>query len=456
MTNRHPSSAREVALQVLVKVDRDLAYSNLLLHQAIAGQNLARIDAALVTELVYGTIQRQNTLDFYLSRFLRQGADKLELWVRVLLRLSLFQILYLDRIPPHAAVNEAVNIAKSRGHRGVAGLVNGVLRSLLREKSSLRIPQNLPADERLSLIHSHPLWLIRRWIAQYGMARTEAICAANNVPPRTSLRANALQIKREKLREKLTAAGYAAVLSEVSPDGIVVSGGGNPAQTELFRQGYFSIQDESSMLVARAVDPQPGMTVLDCCAAPGGKTTHLAERMRNVGTIWANDLHIHKKQLIEAQADRLRLSIIRATVGDAARLGERFAPHTFDRVLLDAPCSGLGVIRRKPEMKWRKTDADIEGLTKIQLSLLKAAAPLVKPGGILVYSTCTTVPAENEEMVRTFLAEAPEFAEDDELPRLMPADVWNKAGFGAGMLKITPDLWQTDGFFIARLRKQTG
>ena len=302
-----PSSAREVALDVLVRVDEEGAYSNLLLNTTLQKSGLSREDAGLTTELVYGTISRLITLDFVLETFVSKGIAKLQPWVRSLLRLSLYQILYLDRIPPHAAVNEAVNISKKRGHQGISGMVNGVLRSVLRAGDLPVFPEKLSEAKRISLQHSHPLWMVKRWIAEYGAETAEAICVANNEPPAVSVRVNTTMISREKILDEMQEQGLNATVSEVSPYGIVVKGGGNMALTSWYRDGFLSIQDESSMLVAEAVAPEPGMKVLDCCAAPGGKSSHMAEIMKDEGQIYANDLHLHKAKLISDQAERLGL-----------------------------------------------------------------------------------------------------------------------------------------------------
>ncbi|WP_270171988.1 16S rRNA (cytosine(967)-C(5))-methyltransferase RsmB [Paenibacillus sp. SYP-B4298] len=453
-----PLSAREIALDTLCRVEADQAYSNLQLNQALQAAKLSRADASLATELVYGTLQRQGTLDYWLSRFVAKGVRKLEPWVRQLLRMSVYQLVYLDRIPPHAAVNEAVQIAKRRGHAGIAGMVNGVLRNMLRRRGELEIPAGLPAAERIALAHSHPQWLVERWIAAYGEQTAEAMCAASNEPPSSSVRINARRASREQVLEQLSGQGAAARASELAPQGIIVDRGGNLADTAFFRDGWWTVQDESSMLVAEVANPQPGMQVVDCCAAPGGKTTHLAEKMDDQGQVFANDLHPHKLKLIEQQAARLGLSSIRTMSGDARALAEKLEPGAFDVVLLDAPCSGLGVIRRKPELKWNKTPEDIEGVAQVQRRLLDACSALVKPGGTLVYSTCTVERRENEEQVERFVREHEEFELDPDWPQPLLAALREKGAIGAafdGMAQLLPHHAGSDGFFIARLRRRS-
>ncbi|WP_339831371.1 16S rRNA (cytosine(967)-C(5))-methyltransferase RsmB [Paenibacillus sp. FSL R7-0272] len=445
------TSARALAVKVLSAVEQDGAYSNLELNRRLKEADLSSADAGLATELVYGTIARRNTLDYYLERFVAKGTAKLQPWVRSLLRISAYQLIYLDRIPEHAVVSEAVNLAKKLGHQGISGMVNGVLRNMIRNKEQLHVPSHLPVAERISLEHSHPLWMVERWIAQYGEETTEAICRANNEPPAVSIRVNTTMTTRDKLMEEMVSSGAVVEASHLSPDGILVRSGGNMALTSWYRDGLFSVQDESSMLVAEAVAPEEGQKVLDCCAAPGGKTAHIAEKMRDRGRIIANDVHAHKRELILDQAERLGLSCIDAVTGDALDLDKRYAESSFDRILLDAPCSGLGVIRRKPDVKWTKSSSDIEDISSLQRELLDCVAPLLKPGGILVYSTCTIESAENEDMVADFLDRHPEY-------KAIETSAWSQPGSREwkavnGGVQILPQYAHSDGFYIARLTK---
>ncbi|KIL41201.1 16S rRNA methyltransferase [Gordoniibacillus kamchatkensis] len=443
------ATARSAALDVLTRVEEQGAYSNLLLGQTLQKSGLARPDAALATELVYGTIQRLNTIDYFLAKFVKGGLGKLEPWVRNLLRLSYYQLAYLERVPDHAVVNEAVNLAKRRGHAGIAGMVNGTLRSVIRERASLAVPDGLPPAEALALRESHPAWLVRRWIDRFGLAAAERICAANNAAPHVSVRANALRGSREELLRELQQQGVDAAPSALAPQGLVLRGAGSVASLPQFAAGKLSIQDESSMLVAELLDPRPGMTVLDCCAAPGGKTTHIAEKMRDDGVVWASDVHEHKQKLIGDQAARLGLRCIRALTADARELAGRFPPASFDRILLDAPCTGFGVIRRKPDLKWAKEPGDIAAINAIQRDILERVHGLLKPGGILVYSTCTIEREENEDTVGRFLSEHPEFSLDTDIDVILPDDLRPFTG----MLTILPYQFGSDGFFIARMRK---
>ncbi|WP_058301652.1 16S rRNA (cytosine(967)-C(5))-methyltransferase RsmB [Gorillibacterium timonense] len=478
-------SAREAALDILTRVEKDRSYSNLLLGNTLERLSLSRADAGLATELVYGTIQRKNTIDYHLARFVKGGLVKLEPWVLSLLRMSFYQLVFLDRIPAHAAVSEAVNIAKRRGHSGISGMVNGVLRSILRQKDQLALAEGLSESERIALTQSHPEWLVNRYVARYGEAAAEAILAANNEAPHASVRVNRLKTSPDQLAREMAVNGLDAHLSELPVPGLVIESGGNMAGTDWFKNGMLSLQDESSMLVAEALAPEPGMRVLDCCAAPGGKTAHLAEAMENTGEVVSCDVHPHKEALIAGQAKRLGLSIVKTVVSDARELSKQYPPESFDCILLDAPCSGLGVIRRKPELKWTKREEEIAELAALQQELLEAVHGLLKPGGVLVYSTCTTEPEENSAQVTAFLNRHPEFHPVSFPEKLIhgfasvqPATVSEPLSENAtkqatagrrrpsaeriavltdeargGTLQLLPSDFGTDGFFIARLGK---
>nr|WP_276203322.1 16S rRNA (cytosine(967)-C(5))-methyltransferase RsmB [Cohnella thermotolerans] len=454
---RKPAGPREVALRVLERVERQGAYSGLELNRMLTEAELSRPDAALATEIVYGTIQRLNTIDFVLAPRVKGWPNKVEPWVRSLLRLSYYQLRWLDRVPAHAVTDEAVRIAKRRGHAGIAGLVNGVLRGLLREGVAPTLPAGLDEAVRIALEHSHPRWLVERFIAAYGEAAAEAICAAGNEPPRASARVNPLRAERGELLKAMAAEGIDARPSELAPAGIVATRAGSLAATPWFREGRITVQDESSMLVAAVAAPEPGMRVLDCCAAPGGKSTHLAELMGDRGEVIANDIHPHKEALIAQQAERLGLTCIRTTVGDAAELAAKLPAASMDVVLLDAPCSGFGVIRRKPEIKWNKTAEDVASLADLQRRLLAQAGQLVRPGGTLVYSTCTIAPEENEEAVRGFLREHPDFFLDPGWPAEIVQTLKRAGALPVpfeGMAQLLPHQFGSDGFFIARMKRR--
>lgn len=451
-------TARDVALEVLVQVEKEHSYSNLQLNQALQVANLPRVDAGLATELVYGTIQRLNTIDGVLEQKVQRGLSKLKPWMRNLLRMTAYQLHYLDRIPAHAAINEAVTIAKRRGGQSMGGFANGVLRAIMREPQLWETSAGSDPVSRIVWEHSHPAWLVSNWVEAYGEEETAAMCESNNRPPHGSVRVNALRTNREKLLADMRAEGLNAMPSSLSKDGIVAEGAGNLALSQWYRNGELSVQDESSMLVVEALRPEAGMRVLDCCAAPGGKTTHIAERMGNTGEVVANDVHAHKVALIADQAERLGLTSVATMNVDASTLGRELTAGSFDAVLLDAPCTGFGVIRRKPDIKWAKRPEDVASIASLQADLLDQAAQLVRPGGRLVYSTCTVERAENEDVVRRFLAHAAEegWELDDTWKAALPAEPLAAAlkRSPEGMLQVLPHDAESDGFFIACLKKR--
>ncbi|MDE5413018.1 16S rRNA (cytosine(967)-C(5))-methyltransferase RsmB [Alkalihalobacterium chitinilyticum] len=443
---------RDVALDVLLQIEKNQAYSNLLLNQTVKKANLDQRDVGLLTEIVYGTVQRRDTLDFYLEPFIKKGVKKLDDWVRVLLRLSLYQMIYLDRVPDRAIVHEAVTIAKRRGHQGISGMVNGVLRNVRRQE--LRSFDEVKDDvNRLAIETSHPLWLVRRLVAQYGFEEARQMCLTNLEPPQVTVRVNQTKASIEEAIELLSQEGIDTVRGYLSNDALIIEKG-NVTHTEAFKNGVITIQDESSMLVARALAPEEGMHVLDCCAAPGGKSTHLAEQMNDKGRVTALDLHDHKVKLIQQLCERLQLKSVAGKTMDARLAKDSFEKASFDAILVDAPCSGLGVIRRKPDIKWTKSVKDIEAIQNIQKEILTAVVPLLKPGGRLVYSTCTIDRTENEEMVQWFLDSHDDFRLDSSLSERLPQHISEKAKFEEGSLTILPHHFNTDGFFITAMIKQ--
>lgn len=438
-----------MALDILVRVEKEQAYSNLLLHSAIEKSDLSTTEKSLLTEIVYGTITWKLRLDYVLAQYCK-NLNKLDLWVLVLLRLSLYQLLFLDRIPPYAIVNEAVNIAKKRGHKGIVGFVNGVLRGYLRDPKKAEIPKDFDPIKRISIEYSHPEWLVKRWIEIYGEDTTEKICNANNQPEKVSIRINRLKSTPDLVQTRLIEEGVDVELPAIYPFALQIVNKGNPTSLNSYQEGLFSIQDESSMIVAHLLDPKPGMNVLDACAAPGGKTTHIAELMDNQGRIIANDLHEHKERFIQEQANRLGITIIQTMSGDALDLLQHDI-GTFDRILLDAPCTGFGVIRKKQDIKWNKQLGDIKTISYLQYQLLSNVSKLLVPGGKLIYSTCTIEPEENEKLVQRFIQENPQFQLDETIVMDLPSERLKKCIKTPGMLQILPHDFGTDGFFIARI-----
>ncbi|MEK3800212.1 16S rRNA (cytosine(967)-C(5))-methyltransferase RsmB [Peribacillus sp. FSL H8-0477] len=442
-------NVRELAVDVLESVEKNQSYSNLLLNSKIEKHNLSGVDNGLLTEITYGTIQRKMTLDYYLEPFVRDRKHTLS-WVYNLLRISLYQMVYLDKVPDHAIIYEAVEIAKKRGHKGISSMVNGVLRNIQRQ--GVRPLTDIKDEtERLAIATSHPQWLVERWIEQYGVEKTSEMCEINLTAPLQTVRVNTRKISRDELVRLLTEEGFAVEKSSIVPEAINCLRG-NLVHSESYTLGFMTVQDESSMLVAHALGAVENDMVLDACAAPGGKTTHIAERL-TTGQVSAIDLHDHKVKLIKKQAQRLGLRNIKTYVADSRDVQQKFSAEGFDRILIDAPCSGLGVMRRKPDIKYTKSKNDIIKLASIQTELLDAAAPLLKQGGRLVYSTCTVDQEENQRVAEAFLQRHPDFERDLELQERLPEGV--QSFVEDNMLQIFPQDLDSDGFFISSFKKKS-
>jgi 16S rRNA (cytosine967-C5)-methyltransferase len=440
-------NVREIALELLESIDKNQSYSNLLLNSKIEKNEIAPKDVGLLTELTYGTLQRRMTLDYFLKPFMKKKPDR---WVSNLLRLTLYQMVYLDKIPDRASIYEAVEIAKKRGHKGIASMVNGVLRSIQREGLP-SLEEIKDPIERLAIETSHPVWLVKRWTDQFGFEKTKKMCETNLTAPLQTARVNTTKISRDECIELLENEGFMVEASPVIPEAIKCLKG-NLATSNAFKEGLITIQDESSMLVAHALDVEENQTILDAAAAPGGKSTHIAEKLNKTGKVISLDLHEHKVKLIGRAAERLGLENIEPKVLDSRLAPEHFAAESFDRILLDAPCSGFGVMRRKPDIKYTKTEEDVYKLKQVQQELLQAVAPLLKKGGILVYSTCTVDREENHEVVESFLRENEQFEGDVTLKERLPEAV--KPLVDNFMLQILPQDFGSDGFYIACLRKK--
>ena len=438
--------ARETAMKVLMAVHENGAYANIALAEALRKAHLREIDRRFATELVYGAVKAGETLDWIIRLYTPRPLRKMTPYVRAILRLGIFQLFFLDRIPASAVCNESTNLAKKYGHVGTGKFVNAVLRAATREPEIARVSEE---DEvvYLSVRFQHPVWLIRRWLQKLGREETEKLCYFDNAPAVLSLRTNLLRITRDELMDRLRLEGAKVSPSVWTPEGVICNAHAALDDSESLREGLFQVQDESSMQVAHVLDPQPGEFVIDMCSAPGGKTTHLAERMKNNGEILALDVYDAKLARVEENAKRLGISIIETRLLDARKVGDAY-PEKADRVLLDAPCSGLGVLRRRPDARWRKSEEEIQKLPALQLELLESAARAVKPGGVLVYSTCTIEIAENEEVVRAFLRSNENFSLDatgEHLPLKTSA---------CDMVQFYPQRDGIDGFFIARLRRR--
>lgn len=435
-------NAREVALKALLAIDRG-APAKEALDAALASSRLNRLDRALCTELVYGVTRRRLTLDYELSLLLTPPGAKLSPRIRNLLRLGLYQLRYLSRVPPYAAVSESVALARRGGGEGAARLVNAVLRRALREPP--------PPPPSLAVATSHPEWLVERWVRRLGEEEARALLEANNATPPLVVRVNRLRTSPPVLMEALAKEGVQARPGRWCPDSLILEDGPPVAELRAFRAGMFTVQDESSMLAVMALDPRPGQMVLDIAAAPGGKASYCAERMGDRGHVVANDVDRERARLIEATARRLGLRSLAISVADARQLPAMFGGRC-DRVLADVPCSGLGVLARRPDLRWRKGPEDLQRLPAFQLELVQAAARCLRPGGALVYSTCSTEPEENEGVVEALLRSEPGLRLDDLGPYLPPS----LGASGSGMLQLWPHRHGTDGFFLARIVRQGG
>ncbi|HWQ72813.1 MAG TPA: 16S rRNA (cytosine(967)-C(5))-methyltransferase RsmB [Desulfitobacteriaceae bacterium] len=445
-------NARWQAAQILLRVYRQGSYANLVLQNSLQHTGDPR-DRQLITILVNGVLKNRETLDFALRLHLRKPLSALPVPVREILRVTAYQILCLDRIPAAVAINEGVELTKKEDFK-FAGLVNGVLRQVMLRGWDLPWPDKEKQPVRyLTVRYSHPEWMVRRWWKRWGFSETEKLCRLNNEPSPTWIRTNTLKISREELCRILQAEGVKAELGARAPESLLIQEFGALERLESYQAGYFTVQDESSQLAAHVLQPVPGQTVLDACSAPGGKATHIAQLMGNRGEILAFDIYPHKLELVRQLAERLGIGIIRPVLGDARELSG-VKPRSRQKVLVDAPCSGLGIIRRKADLRWQKKETDIQALAKLQLQILEQAAKCVAVGGELLYSTCTIEPEENFEVAKTFRLNHPEFevlniAETIPFMQLEEQDIKPAR---KGMLQLLTQRHGSDGFFLAKFR----
>ena len=445
------SSPRNAAYHTLLRIEKERSYADILIDQELTEGGLTGPDRGLYTELVYGTLRKQGTLDHIISQFSNTPPGRLERSVILLLRLGLYQMFFLDRIPVSAAVNETVNLAKQYSSRS-AGFINAVLRSADRGRETISYPD--PDKEPaawLAAKHSHPLWIAEGWLAQLGFAEAAELAAAMSGPPPFTIRANRLKNDRDALLKDLQAEGVTAVPCSHAPDGLTITSSISLANLKSFSEGLFAVQDEASQLAALLLSPQPGDTILDLCAAPGGKASYLAELTGDVCTLVACDRNPRKLALIREVVERLGIKNITVTLLDATKPLEKLEKGLFDRILVDAPCSGLGVIHRNPEGKWWKEPSDPLRLAITQRAILANAAGRLKPGGVMVYSTCSTSLEENEQVVDHFIKHHPDFMVEP-VSSVLPqtAGMQTEQGFFRSWLHRDG----MDGFFAARLIKR--
>lgn len=423
---------RKTAYLSLVDVESKKAYSNLAInHQVIINKPNSQ---GFVRELVYGVLENKLLLDYYIDQLVINGIGSLKASELTIIRMGIYQLGYMDSVPEYAAVNESVMLAK-KYCRSKSGLVNGVLREYLNRKLQLKLPDRSEDEVAyLSVKYSYAPWIVELWLDHYSTDFVEELMKAGNVTPPMTVRLNWLKVMKQDLIKKLEAKHFRVEEGRICQNALNVTGS-RLLDTELYKLGMFTPQDESSMLVAEKLDPKHGETVMDVCAAPGGKTTAIAERMNNTGRIIASDIYRRKLDLIDKEARRLGITNIETRSWDATRVDSSMIQKA-DRVLVDAPCSGLGVVRRKPEIKYKELTEEMELLPKKQLAILSASSGYVKPGGRLVYSTCTVNPRENERVVEVFLKKNPAFSK---IERTL----------------LLPNVNGTDGFFICVMERSS-
>ena len=437
-------TAREAAARALFAIEENGAWSAQAVQREAA--EMDKRDAALATALVGGVLQHKAMCDFYLSHFSSVRLKKLQPRILTLLRLAVYQIVWMDRIPDSAAVNETIRLAKSLCHAGkrTTGYLNGVLRAVARSRDNLPRPDCATKEEFYSLFYSNPRWMTALLIAQFGERETKKLLEANNQPAPTVLRVNTLRADADSILRELTEQGVQAERHPSIPNCLVVKGTGSIASLPCFADGRVTVQDGASQMSVYALDPMPDSTVIDCCAAPGGKSFFLSERMKNTGTVYSCDIFPHKLTKIREGAQRLGCTNVTAFLQDASQFRPEWE-EMADYVLCDVPCSGLGIIRKKPEIRY-KDPAELEGLPEIQREILDNCARYVRPGGTLVYSTCTVLERENQDVVHAFLASHPDF-------RLSRFSLPVCDTAVEGEITLLPHVHGTDGFFVAKLVK---
>ncbi len=410
-------------------------------------------DQGLVAELINGVVRHLSYIDYLLSRISKKPLEKMDPEVRNALRLGAYQILF-TRVPVQAAVAETVKILKRRRGQWIVNFVNAILRELSRRKDEISLPpREMDPVAYLSVRYSYPRWLVERWLSRFGEEETEALLKAGNERPVLVVRANTLRLTRDQLLLYLKAEIPEAAPCKYSPDGIVLHGfHGRITDLKAFKVGWLQVQDEASQLVSYLVGPRPGERILDACAGVGGKTTHLAQLMRNTGRIYAMDVLPWRLERLKENAKRLGVTNIEVITGDATKAIETLGGNFFDRILIDAPCTGTGVIRRHPDIKWARRPEDLIRVPEKQLALLKSLAPLLKRGGAMVYATCSLEPEENEEVINRFLKEVPGFVIES-AEKSLPAPAHELVD-DSGFMRTYPHRHGLDGFFGALLRKK--
>ncbi|HEY9729303.1 MAG TPA: 16S rRNA (cytosine(967)-C(5))-methyltransferase [Chroococcales cyanobacterium] len=451
---------RQLALLALRDIHKQGAFTDIALDRVLRTAQLTGADRRLVTELVYGCVRRSRTLDAIIDQLGKKKAHQQPPDFRLILHIGLYQLRYQERIPASAAVNTTVELAKANGFKGLAGVVNGLLRQYerlqqteLTEDSSIHHSPalQLPAEpiQRLGILHSFPDWIIEMWSQQLGLEETEQLCAWLNQSPTIDLRVNPLRVSIDEVEAAIQSTGVDLRRVPPLPQALrLVGGAGAIQQLPGFSEGWWTVQDSSAQLVSYLLDPQAGDVAIDACAAPGGKTTHMAELMGDTGNIFACDRAPSRLKRLQENAQRLNLHSIQICTGDSRDFPQ--FKNTGDRVLLDAPCSGLGTLHRRPDIRWRVTPETVQELSVLQEELLAEASTWVKPEGVLVYATCTLHPQENEQVIQSFLDRHSHWHIEPPSPNSFLSTFSTPQGW----IKVWPHRYQMDGFFMVRLKQQ--
>ena len=458
---------RELALKILYKMDKDNSYSNILLNESFNKirkegnkNNLDNRDFAFISEILYGVTTWKLTLDEIIKKYSKIKLNKLSLWILNILRLSIYQIVFLDKIPKSAAVNEGVNLAKKYGNKGSIGFTNAVLRKVTK-KDYEEFFSIKDENKRLSFCYSMPLWIIEELKEEgFSYNKIENFCKASILRPKVSIRVNRLKTRKEELKAILEKEGFKSE-EGILEDFLILDKVNNIENLEPFKNGLFTVQDEVAGLSALVLEPKEQEILLDACSSPGGKTTYLAEMMKNKGEIFAFDVYEHRTKLVEENSKRLGINIIKTKVNDASCYNEDYK-NKFDKILLDVPCLGIGVLKRKPDIKWQKKKEDIEEISKLQFEILDICSKYLKPGGEIVYSTCSAFKKENRDIIEKFLGKNSNFKLDN-LYNILNGKIYNKNKFfiqyidkeNNGYLEVLQNE-KTDGFFICKLKNIKG